>query len=144
MRYVQALFALALSLALARAVDDYTLGPDSLPQAGVPQGKVEKHTWTSGPTNLFPGTARDYWIYVPAQYDAGKSACLMVFQDGGGYIGTNGSYRVPTVFDNLIHKKEMPVTIGVFVNPGVVPAPSTNARAAALPNPLPRNSGATS
>ncbi|HVY69155.1 MAG TPA: SMP-30/gluconolactonase/LRE family protein [Verrucomicrobiae bacterium] len=127
MRHVQALIILAFSLTAARAVDDYTLGPDSLPQAGVPRGKVEKHTWTSGPTNLFPGTVRDYWIYVPAQYDAAKPACLMVFQDGGGYISTNGSYRVPTVFDNLIHKKQMPVTIGVFLNPGVVPPPSTNA-----------------
>jgi gluconolactonase len=51
----------------------------------------------------------------------------MIFQDGGGYVSTNGSYRVPTVFDNLIHKKEMPVTIGIFINPGVLPALSSNA-----------------
>lgn len=50
----------------------------------------------------------------------------MVFQDGGGYVSTNGQYRVPVVFDNLIHRKEMPVTIGIFINPGVLPSKSTN------------------
>lgn len=110
---------------VVRAADDYVPGPDSQVQEGVPRGRVEKASFTS--TNLFPGTLRDYWVYVPAQYDASKPACLMVFQDGGGYVSTNGSYRVPVVFDNLIHRKEMPVTIGVFINPGVVPAPSSDA-----------------
>jgi gluconolactonase len=59
---------------------------------------------------------------VPAQYDAAKPACVMVFQDGGGYVTRDGQWRVPVVFDNLIAKKEMPVTIGIFINPGVVPA----------------------
>ena len=45
----------------------------------------------------------------------------MVFFDGGGFVSEKGAFRVPTVFDNLIHAGEMPVTIGVFVNPGVVP-----------------------
>ncbi|HEY0455481.1 MAG TPA: alpha/beta hydrolase-fold protein, partial [Verrucomicrobiae bacterium] len=62
-----------------------------------------------------------YWIYVPKQYDAAKPACLMVFQDGASYVNANGQFRAPIVFDNLIHKKEMPVTIGVFINPGDVP-----------------------
>src|SRR5712692_11833265 len=114
---------LLLSLCLTLAAQDYTPGPDSRRQPGVPQGKVTKQTWTS---KISPGTTRDYWIYVPAQYDASKPACVMVFQDGGGYLNTNGQYRVPTVFDNLIQRKEMPVAIGIFVNPGVVPAPSTN------------------
>lgn len=120
-------FALILACGVAaalRAADDYKLGPDSMPQEGVPRGDVTKHTWTS---KIFPGTVRDYWVYVPKQYDPAKPACVMVFQDGGGYVSTNGSYRVPVVFDNLIHKKEMPVTLGVFINPGVVPAASTNA-----------------
>ena len=55
---------------------------------------------------IYPGTVRDWWIYVPKQYDGAKPACLMVFQDGGGYVATNGQYRVPVVFDNLIAKKE--------------------------------------
>src|SRR4029079_13801568 len=33
-------------------------------------------------------------------------------------------FRVPVVFDNLIHKKEMPVTVGVFINPGNFPSKS--------------------
>ena len=108
------------------AADDYQLGPDSQPKEGVPHGTVTKHKWAS---KIFPGTERDYWIYVPAQYDATKPACVMIFQDGGGYVSANGAYRVPTVFDNLIHAQEIPVTIGIFINPGVVPAPSTNALA---------------
>ena len=122
---MRALFLCVLfASVICRAADDYKLGPDSMVQKGVPRGKVMKHSWTS---QIFPGTVRDYWVYVPAQYDASKPACVMVFQDGGGYVSTNGSYRVPMVFDNLIHRKEMPVTIGVFINPGVVLAASSNA-----------------
>ncbi|MDB6122396.1 MAG: enterobactin/ferric enterobactin esterase [Pedosphaera sp.] len=105
--------------ATSRIPDDYKLGPDSMVQEGVPKGTVTKHHWKS---KVFQGTERDFWIYVPAQYDATKPACVMVFQDGGGYVGTNGPHRAPVVFDNLIHKKEMPVTIGIFINPGEIPA----------------------
>jgi enterochelin esterase family protein len=98
-----------------RVADDYPLGPDSQEQPGVPKGKVSKHTWTS---QVFPGTVRDYYVYVPAQYDPQKPACVMVFQDGHNYVDPKGPFRVPVVFDNLIHKKEMPVTVGIFVNPG--------------------------
>ncbi len=97
------------------AADDYQLGPDSQEHADVPKGKVTKYTWTS---TIYPGPARDYWIYVPNQYDPKQPACVMVFQDGRSYVDPKGSFRVPTVFDNLIHKKEMPVTIGIFINPG--------------------------
>jgi enterochelin esterase family protein len=117
-----ALIAIAILFApsFALAIDDYVLGPDSLERApGVPKGRVEQRTWNN--SKIFPGTERDWFIYVPAQYDAKKPACLMVFQDGAGMIGEKGSYRVPVVFDNLIHRKEMPVTIGVFINPGVIP-----------------------
>jgi enterochelin esterase-like enzyme len=101
------------------AADDYMLGPDSQPKDGVPRGAVKgPFQWES---QIFPGTLRDYWVYVPAQYDATKPAALMVFQDGGGFVSTNGSYRAQVVFDNLIHAKEMPVTIGLFINPGNVP-----------------------
>lgn len=110
---------------VAQDQNDYKLGPDSQFNPEVPHGAVTKRTFVAGATSQFPGTARDYWVYVPKQYDGQRPACLMVFQDGGGYVSTNGSWRVPLVFDNLIAKKEMPVTIGVFVNPGVVPALST-------------------
>lgn len=98
----------------------YKLGPDSLEQEGVPRGKViEMPTLKS---KVFDGTERQWWIYVPAQYDKDKPACVMVFQDGQWYVDLKGDQRVPTVFDNLIHKKKMPVTIGIFLRPGVVPA----------------------
>lgn len=93
-------------------------------QEGVPVGEVTKHVWKS---KIFPGTVRDYWVYVPKQYKKdGPPACVMVFQDGGNYVKEDGQFRVPIVFDNLIHKGEMPVTVGIFINPGVVPATSPN------------------
>ena len=98
----------------------YALGKDSLKQDGVPTGKVSKFQWTS--SKIFEGTERDYWVYVPAQYDGSKPACVMVFQDGQGYVSEDGHSRVPTVFDNLIHQNAMPVTIGIFINPGVFPS----------------------
>ena len=94
----------------------YPLGPDSFRQDGVPQGKITTHVWKD--SKVFPGTIRRYYVYVPAQYDASKPAALMVFQDGHAYINEDGNFRVPIVFDNLIHKGDMPVTIGVFVDPG--------------------------
>jgi enterochelin esterase family protein len=97
------------------AADDYQLGPDSQEHPDFPKGTVTKYSWTS---TIYPGPARDYWIYVPAQYDPKQPACVMVFQDGKSYVDPKGSFRVPTVLDNLIHKKEMPVTIGIFINPG--------------------------
>ena len=71
-------------------------------------------------SKIFPGTYRDYWIYVPAQYSPDKPACLYVNQDGV-------QFEAPTVFDNLIYKKEMPVTVGVFVMHGRVRAANENA-----------------
>lgn len=94
--------------------EPYTLGADSLPQEGVPRGELHHHRWTE--SQIYPGTERDYWIYVPQQYDPATPACLMVFQDGGLYLGPDAN--VPIVFDNLIHKGEMPVTIGLFVMAG--------------------------
>ncbi len=85
-------------------------------KADVPHGRVEQFAFNE--SKIFPGTQRDCWIYIPAQYDAAKPAALMVFQDGRGYMTTNGQQRVPVVFDNLIAAKEMPVTIALFTNPG--------------------------
>ena len=108
------------------AQDDYKLGPDSIPKKGVPTGTVTKHSWTS--PKVFPGTVRDYWVYLPAQYDKNNPAAVMVFQDGGGYVNLKRSFRVPTVFDNLIHAGDMPVTIGIFINPGVIPPAKDGAK----------------
>lgn len=92
----------------------YKLGPLSQPQPGVPKGTVTQYTWESKLYNNF----RNYYIYVPAQYDSTKPAALMVFQDGYAYAREDGDFRVPVVLDNLIYKKELPVMIAVFINPG--------------------------
>lgn len=107
--------------AAAVAEELYPLGPDSQ-RRDVPHGVVTHHTWTS---RIFPGTVRDYWVYVPAQYspDKDKPACLMVFQDGGGFVNEQSRWRIPVVFDNLIQDRAMPVTIGIFINPGFLPPP---------------------
>src|SRR6476646_562678 len=91
----------------------YAYGPDSFRHEGVPRGKVSTHEWKE--SKVFQSTVRRYYVYVPAEFDAEKPAALMVFQDGHAYIKEDGDFRVPVVFDNLIHKHEMPVTIGVFV-----------------------------
>lgn len=94
----------------------YAHGPDSSPIQGIPQGTVTEHELLE--SSVYPGTKRRYSVYVPAQYDGSQPAALMVFQDGHAYVGPGGDFRATTVFDNLIHRGEMPITIGVFVDPG--------------------------
>ena len=99
-----------------RKPGDYPLGPDSLPQDGVPKGKLE------GPflfrSQVIANTVRRYWIYVPAQYTGDRPANVLVFQDGQRATNPTGSLRVHQVLENLIHKKDIPVTIGIFITPG--------------------------
>lgn len=95
--------------------DPFPLGPDSQRHDNVPRGKVTRGVWES---QVFPGTVREYWVYVPQQYDGQQPAALMVFQDGHTYVSEDGDFRVPVVMDNLIHRGQMPVTIGLFINPG--------------------------
>jgi enterochelin esterase family protein len=115
---IRALFILSfLSLPLAaQEKASSPLGPDSQPQEGVPKGTVTRHEWKS---EVLKGTVRQWYLYVPAQYDKSTPAAVMVFQDGHAYVGVKGDIRVPVVFDNLIHQGEMPVTIGIFLNPGL-------------------------
>jgi enterochelin esterase-like enzyme len=124
-RLLSPLLALLCLTLPVRGADDYKLGPDSQPQ-NVPHGEVRQAVFAD--SKIFPGTTRDYYVYVPKQYDPSKPACLMVFFDGAGLMKADGAYRVPVVFDNLIAKKEMPVTIAVGINPGVVPATQPNAK----------------
>ncbi|MFM7074151.1 MAG: alpha/beta hydrolase, partial [Planctomycetota bacterium] len=94
----------------------FKASPDHEPQEGTPRGEViAMPAWKS---KVFGGTVRDWSVYVPAQYRAESPASLMVFQDGHDYLSLKGNWRVPTVFDNLIQRGEMPVTIAVFINPG--------------------------
>lgn len=99
--------------------EKYLVDSASVEHAGVPKGEIIKFIFDQ--SKIFPGTWRECWIYVPAQYKPDKPACVYVNQDGI-------QWKAPTVFDNLIYKNEMPITIGVFVTPGRVMADSgTNA-----------------
>jgi enterochelin esterase-like enzyme len=114
--------------AFAQGLDSfYKLGPDSLEQEGVPHGKVVGPRTL--PCKVYPGTAHTYWVYVPAQYDA---ASLMIFNDGQAFKNENGDVRAQNVMDNLIYRREIPVMIGVFINPGKTPE---------QPEPTPKNWG---
>jgi enterochelin esterase-like enzyme len=98
----------------------YELSADAHPREGVPKGELK------GPIVLpnsqaYPGTQHTYWVYVPAQYDPETPASLMIFQDGQAMIDMNGSVRAPNVLDNLIYRRELPVMIAVFINPGRTP-----------------------
>jgi enterochelin esterase-like enzyme len=104
----------------------YSLGPDSLPQDGVPKGEI-RGPFTL-PSNAYPGTQHTYWIYVPAQYDPAIATSLMIYNDGQAFMNPNGDIRAQNVMDNLIFRRELPVMIGVFINPGRRPdQPEPNA-----------------
>ncbi len=112
---------------LSLAADDYKIGPDAGPNEDFPHGEIRKMA-AFAESAVFPGTSHEWQIYVPKQYDAAKPACVMIFFDGGGYAKLDGTTRVPVVFDNLIAKKEMPVTIAVFINPGIFKATQPGAK----------------
>jgi enterochelin esterase-like enzyme/sugar lactone lactonase YvrE len=100
--------------------------PDRNVQPGVPQGKITSGVFAE--SQIFPGTRREYSVYVPAQYSPDKPASLLVFQDGPAYAKPDGAFRVPIVLDNLIHQQALPVTIAVFVSPGTIPATKPGAK----------------
>jgi len=119
------LWAMGLALALLagpalgaepRKPGEYPPTADSLPQPGVPKGKLV------GPlefkSKIIAGTVRRYWIYVPAKYDANNPPNLLVFQDGQRAINPQGPLNIPVVLDNLIAKGDIPATLGVFITPG--------------------------
>ncbi|MGB6220352.1 SMP-30/gluconolactonase/LRE family protein [Haloferula sp.] len=117
---IRMLAGILLVLPLVGQEERYPLDVASQMQVDVPVGTLSKHQFSD--SKVFPGTERDYWVYVPAQYHGKQPACLMVFQDGGSFVRNPGKEGyVPMVFDNLIGSGEMPVTIGLFVDPGVVP-----------------------
>jgi enterochelin esterase-like enzyme len=106
------------------SLDVPAFGPLSYFEEGVPSGKLsEKIIHTS---KIYDGMKSEYWIYVPAEYDAKTPAALMVFQDGGGYIHRDEIDPTLNVIDNLIAQKKIPVMICVFINPGdIADAPGT-------------------
>ena len=110
--------SLAFVLIISAANSPALLSADDPKSSAPPKGEIAKYTFDR--SKIFPGTTRDYWIYIPRQYDPAQPACVYVNQDGV-------SYRAPAVFDDLIHKKQMPVVIGVFVTPGKVKAATAQA-----------------
>ena len=108
----------------------YRLGPDSLAQEGVPRGDL-RGPFTL-PSRVFSGTQHTYWVYVPAQYDPAEQASLMVFNDGQAFKAPEGNLRAHNVLDNLIFRREIPVMLAVFINPGRRPD---------QPEPTPQNWG---
>jgi Putative esterase len=121
MRFAALGLALALLAGPALAAEprkpgEYPPTADSLPQPGVPKGKL------IGPlefrSKAIPDTVRRYWIYVPVKYDANNPPNLLVFQDGQRAINPQGPLNIPVVLDNLIAKGDIPPTLGVFITPG--------------------------
>lgn len=98
----------------------YRLGPDSLPQKGVPKGEL-RGPFTLLDSPAYPGTQHTYWVYVPAQYDPDTPTALTVFNDGQAFMNPEADIRAQNVMDNLIYRREIPVMIGVFINPGRTP-----------------------
>ena len=141
MMIVAALFAMALQAPQAPPAPNpdihYQLGPDSLPREGVPKGEV-RGPFTL-PSEAYPGTQHTYWVYVPAQYDAQRDASLMIFNDGQAFKNMDGDLRAPNVLDNLIYRREIPVMIAVFINPGRRPiSRSRRRRTGAIATPTGR------
>jgi enterochelin esterase family protein len=108
----------------------YQLGPDSLAHEGVPKGEMRGPFVL--PSQAYPGTQHTYWVYVPKQYDRAVPASLMIFQDGQAFKDMDGNIRAPNVVDNLIYRREIPVMLTVFINPGRTPE---------QPEPHPKNWG---
>ena len=129
MRLVTVLLAALLPAGVAQTTapdpdSQYRLGPDSLQQDGVPKGEI-RGPFTL-PSKVYPGTSHTYWVYVPAQYDSArpdpaKPASLMIYNDGHAFMAPQGDLRAQNVMDNLICRREIPVMIGVFINPGHTP-----------------------
>lgn len=112
--------AIVCLLTPAPAAEGFKPTADHAVNPAVPQGTVTKMPALE--SKIFSGITRDWWIYIPAQYQPDGTAAVMVFQDGKNYLDLKASWRVPTVFDNLIARGEMPVTVAIFINPGNDPA----------------------
>lgn len=99
-------------------IEHYTAPPESFRKEGIPEGELHPHSWNT--SKIFPNTERDFLVYIPKQYDGSKPASLIVFQDGLRHADRDltGGLRAPTVLDHLIASGEIPVTIGIFINPG--------------------------
>jgi len=117
-----AILTLSISLLSAQQREKYKeppfpVPPEAVAKPGVTAGTLERFQFKS--PGVFPGTVRNVWVYVPAQYKPDGSAALMVFQDGHTYVNPKGDFKATLIFDNLIAAGEMPATLAVFIDPGV-------------------------
>ena len=100
------------------AADATAAGPEYVPPEirteDILPGTTKQFTFTQ--SKIFPGTVRDVTVFIPAQYDATKPACVYVKTDGF-------NPREKTLLETMIATKKIPVTVGVFVRPGDLPAP---------------------
>jgi len=119
MKFLAFLFSISLYAQSPNPDAFYSLGPDSFPQDGVPKGEVRGPFKL--PSTAYPGTFHTYWVYVPAQYDPSVPASLMILNDGQAMMAPTGDVRAQNVMDNLIYRRELPVMIGAFINPGHTP-----------------------
>ena len=85
--------------------------PEGKEDPAIPHGEILEGSIAD--TIYYPGTTNDFRVYVPAQYDPAKPACLLVKMDGLGDFEAH-------VLDHLIASKEVPVMIAVGVSPGHV------------------------
>ncbi len=100
-------------------IESYPAPPEAKADPAIPQGRLEKFEWKD--SKVFPRTVRNVVVYIPAQYDAARPPALMVWQDGSRHADPGGQMRAPVVMDHLIARGDMPVTIGVFIDPGHTP-----------------------
>jgi gluconolactonase len=107
----------------ASSDDQYIPGPEWQSQADVPRGKTFEFTLDH--SKIFPGTTRKITVYVPAQYSGDKPACVYVGLDAIVTHLSGVDMEIAKVFDNLIDKHEMPVTIAIGVSAGSVASANT-------------------
>jgi enterochelin esterase-like enzyme len=103
-------------LAIDQSDVRYAHVPDSQRRHDVTAGETTEARWVQ--TGTYPGIPRRFWVHVPARYDPAVPAHLAVFQDGWWYLDPDGQIRGAIVLDNLVDRAEIPVTVGVFIDPG--------------------------
>ena len=107
------LLACLLTVTLVAATE----AKDTVVRRDLPVPKGDVKTFSFSQSRIFPGTVRQGSVFIPAQYDPAKPACVYVRQDG-----YNPAEKA--MLESLIAAGDMPVTVGVFVRPGDLPAPA--------------------
>jgi iron(III)-enterobactin esterase len=97
----------------------YMAAPETKVREDVPKGMLKSFTMDRKDSKFFPindklknKPTREVSVYIPKQYVPGTPAAFAVIQDA--------SYRkqLPTILDNMIHDKRLPVIVPIFVANG--------------------------